>query len=113
MIKYYMIKVHGREYALYIAEIVFGNVSHLAVFLPVRGGELTIVDPAGSYLTVDSWGRICSRPASIELQRYREWWSAKHQIRRIELYSVDVKTGSYEQVASGTLEEIAAFLSKS
>jgi hypothetical protein len=26
---------------------------------------------------------------------------------------VDVKTGSYEQVASGTLEEIAAFLSKS
>jgi hypothetical protein len=113
MIKYYMIKVHGREYALYIAEIVFGNVSHLAVFLPVRGGELTIVDPAGSYLTVDSRGRICSRPASIELQRYREWWSAKHQIRRIELYSVDVKTGSYEQVASGTLEEIAAFLSKS
>ena len=113
MIKYYMIKVHGREYALYIAEIVFGNVSHLAVFLPVRGGELTIVDPAGSYLTVDSRGRIYSCPASIELQRYRDWWSAKHQIKRIELYSVDVKTGSYEQVASGTLEEIAAFLFKS
>jgi len=114
MIKYYMIKVHGREYALYIAGIVFdNNEGHLAVFLPVRGGELTIVDPAGSYLTVDSRGRICSRPASVELQRYRDWWSAKHQIKRIELYSVDVKTGSYEQVASGTLEEVAAFLSKS
>jgi hypothetical protein len=114
MIKYYMIRVHGREYALYIAEIVFSNVSHLAVFLPVRGGGLTIVDPAGSYLTVDSRGRICSRPASVELQRYRDWWSSgNYQIKRIELYSVDVKTGSYEQVASGTLEEIAAFLSKS
>jgi len=114
MIKYYMIKVHGREYALYIARIVFGNVSHLAVFLPVRGGELTIVDPAGSYLTVDSRGRIYSRPAGVELQRYRDWWSSdNYQIKRIDLYSVDVKTGSYEQVASGTLEEIAAFLSKS
>lgn len=114
MIKYYMIKVHGREYALYIARIEFGNVSHLAVFLPVRGGGLTIVDPAGSYLTVDSRGRICSRPASVELQRYWDWWSSdNYQIKRIDLYSVDVKTGSYEQVASGTLEEIAAFLSKS
>jgi hypothetical protein len=114
MIKYYMIKVHGQEYALYIATTIFdNNEGHLAVFLPVQGGELTIIDPAGSYLTVDTRGRIYSRPASIELQKYQDWWSAKHQIKRIELYSVDVKTGSYAQVASGTLEEIAAFLSKS
>jgi len=115
MIKYYMIKIHGREYALYIAMIVFDdNNAHLAVFLPVQGGELTIVDPAGSYLTRDINGQICSRLAIIELQNYRTWWSrGKHLIKRIELYSVNVKTGSYEQVASGTLEEIAAFLSKS
>ncbi|MCC6050433.1 MAG: hypothetical protein LM580_06985 [Thermofilum sp.] len=79
----------------------------------MRGGELTIVDPAGSYFTVDSHGRICSRPASVELQRYRDWWSAEHQIKRIELCSADVGAGSYERVASGTLEEAAAFLSKS
>ena len=114
MIKYYMIKVHGREYALYIAVVHFDNSSHLAVFLPVKGGELTIIDPAGSYLTVDARGRICSRPAGVELQNYRNWWSrGKYQLKRIDLYSVDVRTGSYEKVASGTLEEIAAFLSKS
>ena len=114
MIKYYMIKIHGREYELYVAAILFGDEGHLAVFLPVQGGQLTIIDPAGSYLTRDINGRICSRLASIELQNYRNWWSmGKRQIKRIELYSVNVKTGSYKQVASGTLEEIAAFLSKS
>lgn len=52
MIKYYYRYIYGREYSLYIAEVVFNDGSaHAAVILPVIGGKVCIIDPAGNYLT--------------------------------------------------------------
>lgn len=109
MLKYYMRRVHGREYALYIMYVHMHNGSgHLAIVLPVTGGLLTIVDPAGSYLTSDEYGRITARPALEELKRYSRHWSSFGGVQRIELW--EVQRGRAREVASGTIEEIARFL---
>jgi hypothetical protein len=109
MLKYYMRRVHGREYALYIMYVHMHNGSaHLAVVLPVAGGLLTIVDPAGSYLTSDEYGRITARPALEELERYSKHWPSFGGVQRIELW--EVQRGRAQKVASGTIEEIARFL---
>ncbi len=65
MIKYYKKYVYGTEYSLYLAHIEFSyDTAHLAVILPVQGGDVCIIDPAGNYLT-SSWYTIDSKPASL------------------------------------------------
>ncbi len=105
MIKYYMKYIYGKEYDLYIADIDFPESGHLAVFLPVKNGEICIVDPAGKYLT-SNWGRIASKPALQELHNYSKHWS--DPITCITLYNVNVIDGSFEVVAEGTIEEISS-----
>lgn len=113
MLKYYMKYVHGTEYSLYLARIEFNSADsgHLAVFIPVQGGNLCVLDPAGSYLT-RSWGSIASKSAAQELSSYSAWWSGEGGIAKITLYSVGATTGSYYVAAEGTLSQIAAHLSK-
>ncbi|MEM2529151.1 MAG: zinc-ribbon domain-containing protein [Ignisphaera sp.] len=119
MIKYYYRYIHGREYNLYIAEVVFNDGSaHAAVILPVMGGKVCIIDPAGNYLTstFDSWTwtrRIASKDAVSELQAYSNHWFSNRGIKSITLYDINVSDGSYWIVASGSLSEIASFLSRS
>jgi len=109
MIKYYMKYVSGAEYALYIASITFNSGSaHLAVFLPVQGGQLCIVDPAGNYLTSTWWGSITSNPALSELQSYSNHWSSQGGINNMVLYDVNVVDGSYSVIAEGNISEIAS-----
>ena len=114
MIKYYMKHVVGTEYSLYIASIEFSDGSeHVAVFLPVRGGNVCIIDPAGSYLTKE-YGEIATKPAQQELQTYSNYWSSSHgSMKSLTLYDVSVIDGSYKVVAEGDLSQIMAFLSKS
>ncbi|MDI9608716.1 MAG: transglutaminase-like domain-containing protein [Candidatus Verstraetearchaeota archaeon] len=112
MLKYYMKYVYGTEYSLYLAYIEFNSAdsAHLAVFIPVQGGNLCVLDPAGSYLT-RSWGSIASKPAAQELSSYSAWWSDEGGIAKITLYSVSATTGSYYVAAEGTLSQVAAHLS--
>jgi hypothetical protein len=105
--------VVGTEYFLYIAHIEFSDgQAHAAVFLPAQGGQVCIIDPAGSYLTKES-GEIASKSAQQELQAYSNYWSSHGSISRIKLYDVSVIDGSYKVVAEGDLSQIIAFLSKS
>ncbi|MEM1696534.1 MAG: transglutaminase-like domain-containing protein [Desulfurococcaceae archaeon] len=114
MIKYYFIFVHGKEYDLLIAGIEMGDGSrHLAVFLPVQGGMLTIIDPAGAYLTSTLLGSITARPAYEELLRYSNHWSSHGGVKLIELYRVDVRTGRYRLVVRGDINTVAFYLSLS
>ncbi|MEM4583986.1 MAG: transglutaminase-like domain-containing protein [Ignisphaera sp.] len=114
MIKYYFIFVHGKEYDLLIARIEMGDGSgHLAVFLPVQGGKLTIIDPAGSYLTSTLLGSITHRSAYEELMRYSNHWSSHGGVKKIDLYRVDVRTGRYYLVVSGDINTVAIYLSLS
>jgi hypothetical protein len=89
MIKYYMRSVYGTDYALYMAYVAFsGGGAHMAVVMPVQGGNICIIDPAGHYLTSTWYGRITSRPALEELQRYSNHWASEGGIRYMELWSI-------------------------
>lgn len=113
MTKYYEREILGTEYRLYLARIRFSDGTyHLAVFVPVQGGNLCILDPAGHYYT-SKWNQITQREALTELQRYsNEWLSANGiSVSQIELYDVDVDYGSYTLDASGNINTIANFLS--
>ncbi len=110
MIKHYMREVYGAEYALYLACVEFPSGStHMAVLMPVQGGRVCIIDPAGRYLT-SQYGRITSRPALEELQRYSSHWTSEGGIRYVELWNVKLD-GSPSLVAKGTIEEVARALS--
>lgn len=114
MIKYYFIFIHGRDYDLWIAEMEFSsNMKHLAVFLPVSGGKLTIIDPAGSYLTSEKfliWQSITSRSPLEELSRYESHLG--QLIVSITLYRVDVNTGGYETLITGDKVTVANFIQR-
>jgi len=111
MIKYYTIYVHGKEYRAWLAHIEFSSgSSHLAVFIPVSGGKLTILDPAGSYLTRDLSGQITSRPPLDELQKYSSHFSKFGGINYIEIYEVDVHTGQYTTLIKGDINKIASYI---
>ena len=77
--------------------------------MPVQGGKLTILDPAGKYLT-SSNSHITSNTAASELEKYNDYWSSNGEIKNIELYWIDVLNGNYNIVASGNLNTISNFL---
>ena len=102
MIEYYMKHIIGTEYLLYIALIDFSDGSgHTAVFLPAQGGQVCIIDPAGSYLTKTEWGEITAKSAQQELQAYSNYLSSYGSISSIKLYDVSIVDGSYKVVAEG------------
>jgi hypothetical protein len=109
MIRYYDKYIHGTEYPLYIASIYFSEGGgHATVFLPVANGELCIIDPTSYYLT-NSYGSIATKDASSELQKYKSIWAVE-EITTIELYEVNITTGTSTLVKSGSLNQIADFL---
>ena len=75
MIKNYERNIYGSEFRLFFACLEFKDgVAHACVFLPVEGGHLCIIDPAGHYLT-SRYGGIASKIASTELKSYLDKWS--------------------------------------
>lgn len=114
MIQYYRKYVLGTLYKLYLAKISFSDDSgHLAVFLPVKGGQLCIIDPAGKYLTSTRAEGIASKPAYSELQAYYNYWLEDDKaITHIILYDVSIEDGSYSVAVEGTLNQIITFLSQ-
>jgi hypothetical protein len=113
MLRYYDRYYVGTDYTMYIADIDFNDGSgHVAVFMPVQDGKLTILDPAGHYLT-STHSNITSKPAASELDSYNANWSTDGSIKNIKLYWVDLDTGGYTLVSEGTLSEVAAYLSQS
>ena len=70
MLRYYNKYIAGTDYNLYLTELDFSDgSSHVAVFMPVTGGKLTILDPAGNYLT-KTGSTIASKAAASELDAY-------------------------------------------
>ncbi len=110
MLRYYNKYIAGTDYHIYLTELDFSDgSSHVAVFMPVTGGKLTILDPAGNYLT-KTGSTIASKAAVSELDAYNTHWSKNGQITRIRLYSIDMTDGSYTKVSEGTRAQVASFL---
>lgn len=111
MIKYYFMFVHGKDYDVWIALLRFSNgEGHAAVFVPVAGGYLLVVDPAGSYITGDDYVLftvVKPKPVLEELARYSRHFSAHGGITYVELYRVDVRGGDYQLIARGDLTSVS------
>jgi hypothetical protein len=71
-----MIKNYGEgETYAYCVGISNGESGHMAVFLPVTGGNLVIFDPTGYYFT-NMWGEVnTSVPIEQEINNWLNWWS--------------------------------------
>jgi hypothetical protein len=64
----------GKTYA-YCVGISNGESGHMAVFMFVEGGNLVILDPAGSYYT-NTWGTVDThKPVEQEINNWLNWWS--------------------------------------
>jgi len=110
MLRYYNKYIVGSDYSLYIAVMNFSDGSgHVAVFMPVSGGQLTILDPAGRYLTVNG-STITAKSAAAELESYNIHWSGNGSITKIQLYRIDMMDGSYTKVIQGTRAQVASYL---
>jgi chaperonin cofactor prefoldin len=114
MIRYYNKYIQGSDYNLYLAEMDFEDGSgHVAVFMPDSGGVLTILDPAGNYLT-KTGSSIDYKGAASELEAYNHHWIDQNgSITNIRLYSINLNDGSYTTVAQGTRAQVAAWLAES
>lgn len=119
MITYYHKYIYEKELTLYIAAVFFqDDVGHAAVIISMQNGQICIIDPPGNHLTSKSdspWGthRITSGDAITELNAYSNHWLTHGGIKSIKLFNINVSDGSYTVAASGSLSEIASFLSKS
>ena len=101
--------IYGNDCIEWIVYVEFNDGSgHLTVFTPVKGGNLTITDPAGQYLTLDQNGHLISNSALQELQKYSDWWSDHGGIKYIELY--EIHDNKVYIVASGSIYDIADYI---
>jgi hypothetical protein len=111
MIKYYQLFINGTEYLTWLALIEFNdNESHVAVFIPAKGGLVAILDPTGHYMTTDEMGRLVPQPARVELEKYASKWSIHGGVKNIELIRADVIREEYYLSAEGSIEKIAEYI---
>ena len=109
MMKYYIRNIHGTMYNIYISRMEFGDGSgHFAVFMPVQGGNICIMDPAGNYATL-MYGTLTQKTASYELVEYNKRWSDEGYITKFEIYWVDDRDGNYSLEVEGDMDKIINF----
>jgi len=99
----YAARAAGLRNAVYFAAVWFNDTSvgHAAAFF-YHDGLLTVVDPAGKYLTPGG-----GRPPLQELSAYNAHWGGR--IVRLTLYRVE--SGRLLVIANGTTTEVATALS--
>jgi len=113
MMRYYLRHIHGTVYNIYLAFISYTDgEAHMAVFIPVQGGTMCILDPAGNYAT-ERYGSLTSKTPSTELQSYADHWAEEHVIESIKLYWVDDLDGSFSLEFEGGLEDAIKFFETS
>jgi len=73
-----MIRCYSNEQYWAEVIIIYSSTSgHAAVQIPVEGGELVILDPAGNYYTHDFWGDISPTDVSQEINNWLNYWKPK------------------------------------
>lgn len=70
-----MIRCYGNtDYFVEVIEIQSSIAGHAAVQIPVSGGKLVILDPAGHYYTKDFWGNIDPEDIGSEIEDWLDYW---------------------------------------
>ena len=90
----------GKRYAVWVVGWTGGSSSHLAVALPVRGGDIAILDPAGHFYTKDQYGRLTHKYSSSAIGEWINYWSSEQKDIRINFAFSDAE----HQTFSGTNE---------
>jgi cell division protein FtsL len=112
MVKSYNKYIYGKEYTQWLITITFDNdKGHMAMAIPSESQDnrtkLTIIDPAGSYLT-NNRGSIASNDPLQELTKYSNHWTAQGGIKTITVYSV--ADGIAYILKSGNINEVSNFI---
>lgn len=66
----------GGKYWTECIIITGANGGHVGVQMPVKGGKLTILDPAGKYYTQTSYGSIDMKDISTEINNWLNYWKS-------------------------------------
>ena len=72
------------HYTTWLIGIKSASGAHLAVAFPVKGGQITILDPAGNYYT--RYGsRLFQERTSVEIDKWLRHWSDEMPEARVEV----------------------------
>jgi hypothetical protein len=86
---------NGMRYDVEVILISGAKGAHAAVQLPVIGGQIVILDPAGHYYTHDAWGNIASKDIDAEINNWLNYWKPKlgSDVRVVRVFSdyIDIK----------------------
>ncbi len=64
----------NEKYSIWVVEWVSSSVGHVAVAIPVEGGELTILDPAGKFYTSNMMGGVGSKDVRSAIGEWLDYW---------------------------------------
>ncbi|MEM2522791.1 MAG: AN1-type zinc finger domain-containing protein [Candidatus Bathyarchaeia archaeon] len=64
----------GERYWTECVWITSSSSAHVGVQIPVSGGKIVILDPAGKYYTKDIWGNLVSKDISTEVNNWLNYW---------------------------------------
>jgi hypothetical protein len=85
----------GSKYAVWTIELTGTSSSHLAVALPVLGGQLTILDPAGKFYTRNWFGGITSKDVRNAVNEWIQYWSSQIGNPKVNLIFSDAEYKSF------------------
>jgi len=66
---------NGKKYGVWVMLVKFDDDGHALVVIPVKGGKIAILDPAGKYYTSIS-GSLTAKDVATELQNYFQHWAS-------------------------------------
>lgn len=79
------------KYAVWTIELTGTSSGHLAVALPVSGGQLTISDPAGNFYTNNWFDGITSGDIHTSIDEWFQHWRSQIQNGKITLIISDAE----------------------
>jgi hypothetical protein len=112
MMKNYQQKILKDSQTVYLGLLdLQDGTQGAAIFVPAATGQVTIIDPAGKYVTRE--GRsVAEKLAASELGSYYNYYSTqKLVINKFTLYNIDTTNGNATRVFQGSLSDIIAFFS--
>lgn len=112
MLTYYFKYIRRANYTLWLTFINLGDGSkHAAVFIPVKGGGLLIIDTSLGYITATN-DVLSPKPVMEELENYSYFFIENGGIDKINLYVVDIENRTYRFLISGGLATIASYIER-
>jgi hypothetical protein len=69
-----MIRCYSQEHQVECILITSSYAGHAALQIPVSGGKIAILDPAGNYYTSDVLGNLVSKDISTEIDKWLNHW---------------------------------------